>query len=190
MNFKTKGKIFGPIRSLKACQVTWSYLCHSSFGPFWGIWKMIFKVYISYKWDFETKKSHLQAECTITSTPCILTKYFINFGSTLTSLVIFYTNRARWRSQKWSMASRSSPMRRVNCAYDSYEMSWSRICDSPDSNQSSFMSRYPDILALNPAYYQGWKIWGMKIMNIREFALVFISEFKPWELSKKSRIIP
>ena len=40
-NFKIaqneREKIFWPFWSLNACQVTWPYLSHSSFGPFWGI---------------------------------------------------------------------------------------------------------------------------------------------------------
>ena len=38
---KTKWKILGPFLSLNAYQVTWSYLCHSSFGPFWHISRMV-----------------------------------------------------------------------------------------------------------------------------------------------------
>ena len=34
---KRKGKIFGPFWSLNEYLVTWLYVCHSSFGLFWGI---------------------------------------------------------------------------------------------------------------------------------------------------------
>ena len=46
---KQKGKIFGPFWSLNAYQVTWFYLCHSSFGPFWGIPRN-FSDFLMVKW--------------------------------------------------------------------------------------------------------------------------------------------